>query len=58
MKNTFKNCAIFGLVTVPTIIISTAIGLTIVDSFSENCGKIGKKVKEVRNKFSIMIGRV
>lgn len=57
MKNTFKSCAIFGLVTVPTLIISTAIGLTIVDSFSENC-KIGKKVKEVRNKFSIMIGRV
>lgn len=55
MKNTIKNCAMFGLVTVPTLVISTAIGLTILDAFSNNCEKIGKKVKEVRSKISIIL---
>lgn len=50
MKKTFKNCTIFGLVTVPTLIIATAIGLTMVEAFSENCEKIGNKTKEIKNK--------
>lgn len=52
MKNTFKKCAMFGIVTVPTLIVSTAIGLVMVDAISNNCEQVGKKVKEIRNKIS------
>lgn len=54
MKDTVKRCAIFGMVTVPTLIVSTAIGLAIVDGVANGFDKVGKKIKHVKNKCSIM----